>query len=197
MRSHRPRDPFSPTHGSERTPTAPTHVPAGPDSGVNVRQHTRPAAEAPSQQLMWETLVSHHAAAAQLRQAHDRLMKRLAMMETPARIYPVVVGLPNAAAPALTQEVELREEVAEPTLSVGLLNPNAIPIYWSVTGTAQPSARAFSTPPNALLVLPISAQWVGVGASPTDLNTIGVGIAVVCFLIRYFTVQPAFLGKGA
>jgi hypothetical protein len=164
---------------------------------VNVSQHTRPAVEEPSTQLIWETLVSHHAAAAQLREAHDRLMKRLAMMETPARVYPVVLGLPNAGAPALTQEVEVREEVSEPTLSVGLLNPNAIPIYWSTTGTAQPSARAFSTPPNALLVLPISAQWVGVGASPTDLNTVGVGVAVISFLIRYFTVQPAFLGKGA
>lgn len=196
MRSRR-QDPFSPTHGSQRAPVAPTHVPAGPDPGVNVKQRTRPAVEEPSAQLIWETLISHHAAAAQLREAHDRLMKRLSMMETPARVYPVVVGLPNAAAPALTQEVEVREEVSEPTLSVGLLNPNAIPIYWSTTGTAQPAARAFSTPPNALLVLPISAQWVGVGANPADLNTLGVGIAVVSFLIRYFTVQPAFLGKGA
>lgn len=172
--------------------TAPTHVPHT-DLGTPralPSEHTRGAPELPPQQIVWETLIAHAASAQQLREAHDRLMDRLAAMETPAQFDTVVLN--SSDLPGVYTK-ELRERVQQPTLSLGVLNPNSINVYFSPTGTASPTARAFSVPPNAMLVLPISAQQVEVGCVPTDL---GANTAVV-FLWRYFTVQPAFLGKGA
>lgn len=155
--------------------------------------HTRGAAELPPQQLVWETLIAHQAAAAQMQQAHDRLMDRLSAMEEPAQFETVVLNELIGGTPSGTYTKELREKVQRPSLSIGILNPNSVTIFFSPIGSATAAARAYSVPPNCLLVLPMSVQWLEVGADPTVL----LANAAVVFVWRYFTVQPAFLGKGA
>jgi len=190
---------------SEMTPGADfTPLLTEPSQIANVRRHTRPASEEPTpadaNPTFFHVLTEHRIAAAQMREAHARLMDRLAMMETPGQMFPVgTLGIPAPSSPLLTNPVELRENVQKPTLSVGLLNPNSINVYWS-TGGNTPSAtgRAWATPPNALLVLPIAAQNIEIGCDPAALSgAYAAGVALPVFVIRFFTVQPAFLGKGA
>lgn len=153
--------------------------------------HTRPTVEldphAPDSLL--EALVAHHAATSQLLSQHDRLVDLVERLSTPAQVETVVINDRNNG----QYTVESRERYELPVLSIGLLNPTSINIYFSGVGTASATTRAFAAPPNALIILPISAQMIEIAANPTDL---GVNTAVV-FLFRYFTVQPAFIGKGA
>ena len=117
------------------------------------------------------------------------------MMETPAQMTTVVLNSPSGPYQG-SYVAELREQVAMPTLSVGVLNPIYNPagvnIYWSTTGSAKPGQYAFSCPAGCLMVLPVSAQVIEVGADPAVLLT----NQAVVFVFRYYTVQPAFLGIG-
>lgn len=136
-----------------------------------------------------EVLIALRAATQHTLTLNQQLLEYLAQLETPAQMETVVINDKNAG----QYVVESRERFEQPVRSIGLLNPNNIPIYFSGIGSAAANMRSPSAPPNSLIVLPISAQMIEVGANPNDLgqNT------AVCFLLRYFTVQQAFLGKGA
>lgn len=92
-----------------------------------------------------------------------------------------------------------RSDVGErlEALSIGLLNPTVIPVYLGIAGnTPTIAGRSPSAPPRGLLVLPVDVRDVEVGADLSDPNTaaaLGAGDATV-FLLRFQTVQPAFLG---
>lgn len=136
-----------------------------------------------------EVLIALRAATAQTIDLNHQLLSYLAQLEQPAQMETVVINPQNNG----SYVTESREKVEWAVRSIGLLNPNNIPIYFSGVGSAAAAMRSPSAPPNSLIVLPISATYIEVGANPTDL---GANTAV-CFLLRYFTVQPAFLGKGA
>lgn len=77
-------------------------------------------------------------------------------------------------------------------LSIGLLNPNSIEVYLGIGGnSASARGRSPSAPPKSLLVLPIDVRDLEVGANVADLTS-----DAVVFLLRFPTVQPAFLGTA-
>lgn len=149
-------------------------------------QATQPQAQPSTDQIVWEQLVAQRAATAQLVAAHDRLMSRLEQLETPAQSFDVVID-------AAHNPVELRELVEPATLSIGVYNPNPLIVYFSTVGSAAPNMRSWSAPPNSLVIVPIGAGVVEFGADPALIG----GTTIVAKFLRFFTVQPAFLGKGA
>jgi hypothetical protein len=79
----------------------------------------------------------------------------------------------------------------DPSRSIGLLNPSPIVVYLGIGATpARANAGAIAVPANSLIVLPVWAESIDVGATAADLAT---GDAVV-HLLRFPSVQPAFLG---
>jgi hypothetical protein len=173
-------------HQDPESTLAPAHSRPSP-------QPTFPEAQAVEQEPihLQDLLVQHRVATRQLLDAHGRLTHHLARLERPAQLDPVI----------LTPEeliVEVRERVQLPTLSVGLLNPSdpaenpqAATVYWSGIGSATAAAYAHPVPAGKLLVLPVAASVIEVGVDPAK---IAAGQQVVCFLMRFFTVQPAYLG---
>lgn len=136
-----------------------------------------------------DVLTALRAATAAMHDSNSRLVAALEDIAQPAQMETVVLNPGNNG----SYVYESRERFESPVMSIGLLNPNGITIYFSTVGSAAAGMRSPSAPPNSLIVLPISAQMIEVGANPTDL---AANTAIV-FLFRYFTVQPAFLGKGA
>lgn len=136
-----------------------------------------------------EALIALRVVTARTLELNQQLLEYLAQLEQPAQMETVVINPNNNGA----YIYESRERFEAPVRSIGILNPNAIPIYFSGIGSAAANMRSPSAPPNSLIVLPISAQMIEVGANPADLGS----NTAVCFLLRFFTVQPAFLGKGA
>jgi hypothetical protein len=189
-----------PVHRIETIPmSGTTQVPVGlgkatrdPDSSPQSISRPQPGPEregstsdAPVQRIMWEQLVAQNAATHQLLSGHERLVDLIERMSRPAQMDCIVL---TPAQPT----VESREKSGETVLSIGILNPNNINIYFSGTGTASAITRSPAAPPTSLIVLPIMAQMIEIAANPTDL---GANTAI-CFLFRFFTVQPAFLGVG-
>jgi hypothetical protein len=119
---------------------------------------------------------------------HDAVRRIEGLTEaqlTPARIEPIVL---TQAAPIVADKMG---EVYSP--SIGLFNPsNVSPVYLGLGGsTPAPGQRAPSCPPQALLVLPVKVGDIEIGADPALL---GVN-TLVCWLLRFYSVQPAFLGS--
>lgn len=141
----------------------------------------------PAEPINWQEMwTAQRAALHHMQSAHDRLYELIGQLQQPAQVETVV----------LTPQQfvwESRERWEKPTQSIGILNPNAIAVYFSTVGSAAPNLRSPSAPPNSLIVLPIAGTVIEVAADPTALGA----STAVCFLLRYFTVQPAFLGKGA
>jgi hypothetical protein len=113
------------------------------------------------------------------------------------RLERVMRGLaepPRFSTHALTAQTPIvRDEVTDAALSIGILNPNPIPVWVGVAGgSATAAARAPSLPPSSALVLPIAVADLELGADPADL---AAGDAVI-FLFRFPTVQPLLLTRA-
>jgi hypothetical protein len=83
------------------------------------------------------------------------------------------------------------DDAHAPALSIGVFNPNDVTIFWGIGGgLAEPGRRAISQPGKSLLVLPVGATSLELGATAADL---AAGDAVL-FLLRFESVQPASFG---
>lgn len=87
----------------------------------------------------------------------------------------------------------VRDEVAVPSMSIGVLNPSPVVVFIGISGgKASREAQAPSVPPGGGLVLPISAEDLEIGANPADL---AAGDAVL-YLLRFDTVQPFYFWRA-
>lgn len=78
--------------------------------------------------------------------------------------------------------------------SIGILNPTGIAIFVGIGGiSATPTSRAPSVPPASLMVLPVLTRNLELGADPAIL----LASTAVVYVLRYVTVQPAFVGAMA
>jgi hypothetical protein len=156
--------------------------------------HTTPATEldpnAPRNVL--ELLAAHRATSHQLLEAHAEMVSILHRLKQPAQMETIVLGLTGQTDQQIAPVYESRERFENPTLSIGVFNPNPITVYFSGIGTASATTRSPSCPPNTMLVLPISASTIELACDVTDLTTLGENAVV--FLLRFFTVQAAYLG---
>jgi hypothetical protein len=88
----------------------------------------------------------------------------------------------------------------EPSLSLGVLNPNGCTVYLGLSGgTASLAAEGVPVGPNQFLVLPVAVAQLEIGADPADLAALGATTATqtaLVFVFRFRQVQPAFLGVG-
>jgi hypothetical protein len=118
----------------------------------------------------------------QTRLAVEQLAELFRRVDTPARLNTVV----------LTQTEPIkRDETATSSLSIGVYNPSPVKVFWGIAGgKASQDARAPSQPPSSLLVLPVAVEDLELGANAADL---AAGDAVL-YVLRFDTVQPAFLG---
>lgn len=124
-------------------------------------------------------LRSHEALKASTDALHDHLKRSC----TPAEIRPLTL---TAARPITT-------DLGGNCLSIGVLNPTLTPVYLGIGGaTAAPGAGAVSAPPKSLLVLPVPCGTLDVGGDPAIL----AGGDATVFLLRFATVQAAFLGAS-
>jgi hypothetical protein len=134
-----------------------------------------------------ELLGHQQAVLGDVRAMHRELLERASVELEPAQLKTVLL---TAAAP-IAEDLHNTEK---PSLSLGILNPNALAVAVGLSGgSATLAARAVIVPANSLLVLPVAVAQLEIGADPVAL---GAGTAVV-FLLRFPTVQPAFLGKAA
>jgi hypothetical protein len=135
--------------------------------------------------VAWEQLVARReAATSQLLTAHDRMIEFLDRVSTPAQAETIVIT-------SVQNPVESRERIQKPTLSIGVFNPNPVIVYFSGIGSATLNARAWSAPAQSFIVVPISAAMVELGCDPSDVTEDNA----VVQLLRFFTVQPAFIGQ--
>jgi hypothetical protein len=97
----------------------------------------------------------------------------------------------------LTQQVPVQTDDAKRySQSIGLYNPTNIRIFLGLDGArASAAARGWGVPPASLVVLPLAAMTVDIGVDPADHPSLLAGDAVVV-LLRFESVQPAFIGKG-
>jgi hypothetical protein len=90
--------------------------------------------------------------------------------------------------------------IEKPSLSLGVLNPNAVTVVVGIGGgTASFAAEGVPVGPNQLLVLPVTVAQLEIAADPTELSALGATPAAqtaIVFVFRYRQVQPAFLGVG-
>jgi hypothetical protein len=87
--------------------------------------------------------------------------------------------------------------VDEPSLSLGVLNPNGCTIYLGLSGgTASQAAEGVPVGPNQLVVLPVAVAQLELGADPADLTALGGDQTALVFVFRFRQVQPAFIGVG-
>ena len=119
---------------------------------------------------------------AALRAAVQYLCELAEPLTEPAQLSTVVL---SRAAP-----VRMADERGVRTASLGVINPGDFTILLGIGGgRASIAAQAIQVPPQALMVLPLAAGDVEVGTE----DSLAGGDAVV-HLLRYSTVQPAFLG---
>lgn len=130
--------------------------------------------------------------------ALEALVATQEMTERHSKAIGRLSALVEAATTPATYEVHrltaarpsVRDDVGDPSKSVGLYNPSTAVIYLAIGGgLARPNNDQWSVPPASALVLPFAAGDVEVGADPADL---AAGDAVV-FLVRFKTVQPLYL----
>lgn len=92
------------------------------------------------------------------------------------------------------QQPKRTDEVGGTDASYGVLNPSGATIYVGIGGDpAEPGRGSIEVPPRSLLVLPLSADDVELGVSPTDPQ-LGTGVTV--HVLRFATVQAAYLGRA-
>ena len=119
---------------------------------------------------------------AALRRAVDYLCELVEPLTEPAQLTTVVL---SRAVPVL-----MADERSVKTASLGVINPGDFTILLGIGGgRASIAAQAIQVPPQSLVVLPLAAGDVEVGTE----DSLAGGDAVV-HLLRYSTVQPAFLG---
>lgn len=77
-----------------------------------------------------------------------------------------------------------------PALSVGVINPMAIPVYLGIGGApATATGRAFPVPGNGGVVLPVTVEDFEIGVDPADVATLA-GSTGVYYVLLFKTVQP-------
>jgi hypothetical protein len=87
--------------------------------------------------------------------------------------------------------------IDEPSLSLGVLNPNGCTIYLGLSGgTASLAAEGVPVGPNQLVVLPVAVAQLELAADPADLTALGGDQTALVFVFRFRQVQPAFIGVG-
>jgi hypothetical protein len=139
-------------------------------------------------------LPSHPTIPAQLKPVHDELSELRRMV---SQLCKLVAPLSEPAQPTMftldsTTPRKTSRERGMVTASLGVFNPSAVTILIGIGGGAATSqARALAVPRESLLVLPVACGDVEV-ATEAEL---GGGTAVV-HVLRYRTVQPAFLGSA-
>lgn len=136
----------------------------------------------------------NEAAMAALSSAQEHAAHTRTAVEHLERHYRALGACARLSTHALTAtQPVVRDEVREAAKSIGILNPNPLPVFIGVAGgSATAAARAPSAPPSSVLVLPIDVMDLEIGADPALL---AAGDAVV-FLFRFSTVQPLFLGRS-
>lgn len=103
-------------------------------------------------------------------------------LASPAQLSTVVL---DASAP-----VKMADERQVRTASIGIWNPGDFTVLLGLGGgRATIAAQAWQVPPQSLMVIPVAAGDVEIGTE----DSLAAGPAVV-HLLRYNTVQPAFLG---
>jgi hypothetical protein len=126
-----------------------------------------------------------------LRELHDLLAAGAA---EPASLSTVTLSV---SAPVK----ELLAQTQAETLSIGVLNPTSVNVFLGLGGgSATAAAEAVSVPPVSLLVLPVPVAQVEIGVDAAALQAAGGGDATTTatvFVLRFPSVQPAFLGKGS
>lgn len=86
------------------------------------------------------------------------------------------------------------DDSKETSKSIGILNPNSVPIYLGIAGGRPLAAnRAPAAPPNSLLVLPLAVEDIELGVDTADQGVLAAADAIV-HVLRFKTAQPAFLG---
>lgn len=85
---------------------------------------------------------------------------------------------------------QVRVDPTRPSLSISVLNPSAATILVGIGSAASVSSRAISVRPGSMLTLPVSADQFELAVDPAEL----AGGPVVAYLLRYDSVQPAFVG---
>jgi len=116
---------------------------------------------------------------------HSAFREQLQRQDTNPDLIPVVLtaGQPIAV-----------DRQGATSLSIGVLNPSDVVIYWGIGGArAEPDGRSIAQPARSLMVLPLRAQDLALGADPADL----AAGDVVLQLMRFATVQPCMLGGVA
>jgi hypothetical protein len=116
---------------------------------------------------------------------HELLGRQLA----PAR--PKTIRLTNS-------EQAKTDDSKDRSRSIGVYNPTGHTVWLALEG-GRPTklGEGWRVPANALLVVPVSAEDVSIGADVVDdPNSFADGDLVV-FLLRFPSPQPAFLGKAA
>lgn len=89
------------------------------------------------------------------------------------------------------QQPKVPDDIPDDARSIGVYNPTGIVIYWGIGGgMAEPGRKAISQPARSLLILPVAANSIEVGAAATDL---AAGDAIV-FVLRFRVVQAPFFG---
>lgn len=131
-----------------------------------------------------ELLITSQRTALSTQEAVDRLVKLTQDREKPARLSSLTL---TAASPMQN------DDVGEDSRSFGVYNPSDVTVYLGQGMPARPGVGALSVPPRSLLVLPVPAAGIDVGADPIEL----AAGAVTVWLLRYSTVQAAFLGAIA
>lgn len=132
----------------------------------------------------WEELFAQQATVNRaLIDRHAELVDVIKDLRQPADMELVVINDSNNG----NYRWESRGEATTPSRSIGILNPGSVPIFVGLGGLASnlASARAPSCPPESVLVLPVMATFVELGADPTVLGT----DTAIAFLFRFHTVQ--------
>ncbi len=120
----------------------------------------------------------------QLRRAVDLLRELAEPLGEPAQL--TMVALTEA------EPVKMQDERGINTASIGILNPSGVRVLVGVGGEqASSQARAITVPPESLMVLPVAAGDVELGTE----DSLEEGDAVI-YILRYATVQSAFLGSA-
>jgi hypothetical protein len=130
-----------------------------------------------------EVIVTSQQLVKETRQAVSELLRVLKrQLQTPAQLREVSLSQTTPKA---------RDEAGDTALSIGIYNPSPVTIYSTINGGAAEAGRdSLSFPPNSLVVLPLAVQDLELGADPTAL----AAGSITVYVLRYDSVQPAFLG---
>lgn len=157
---------------------------------IQARPEPAPLEGAPTP-TVHELLVSVQRGHISLGDALTKLLRAQELAAMPADLRgPFRLG--NTASPSGGTLYTVTDDVGISYPSIGFLNSSPVNVYVGVGGIAPRAGQgAIVSPANSLMVLPISAGDVDLGVDPTDPG-LSAGNVVV-HVLRFHTVQPAFL----